>query len=204
MSGTPNCAIMLPSPYSTIEWTTDWGWMSTSIFEGGRPKSQVASITSSPLFISVAESTVIFVPIRQVGWPSTSETVARRIRRKVWFRNGPPAAGRPPPRAPPPPPPPPQGGVRERPAGGGEEDPEDVFPPVAGGGLEHGRVLAVDGQDFGPTRPGGLDEGPARHHERLLVGQRDPLPESCRRDHGPDRGHPRRGGQHASARGRPA
>src|SRR5512134_2025635 len=94
MSGTPNCAIMLPSRYSTIEWTIDWGWMRTSIFEGGSPKSQVASITSSPLFIRVAESTVIFVPIRHVGCPRASETVAFRIRRAVWFRNGPPEAVR--------------------------------------------------------------------------------------------------------------
>ena len=43
------------------------GWMTTSIRSGGRPNSQRASITSSALFISVAESTVIFGPIRQVG-----------------------------------------------------------------------------------------------------------------------------------------
>ena len=45
----------------------DSGWTITSICSGGRSNSQRASITSRALFISVAESTVIFGPIRQVG-----------------------------------------------------------------------------------------------------------------------------------------
>src|SRR3972149_1335169 len=64
MSGTPNCAIRLPSRYSTIECTIDWGWMRMSIRPGGRPNSHVASITSNPLFIRGAESIEIFGPIR--------------------------------------------------------------------------------------------------------------------------------------------
>ena len=44
------------------------GWMTTSICSGGTPNSQCASITSRPLFISVAESTLILRPIFQVGW----------------------------------------------------------------------------------------------------------------------------------------
>ena len=47
------------------------------------PKSQWASITSRPLFISVAESMVIFRPIRQVGCRSASaaDTLASSRRR---------------------------------------------------------------------------------------------------------------------------
>jgi hypothetical protein len=94
ISGTPSCAIRLASRYSTIEWTIDWGWMRTSIRDGGRPKSHIASITSNPLFIRVAESTEIFAPIRHVGCPSASATVASRICRKVRARKGPPEAVR--------------------------------------------------------------------------------------------------------------
>ncbi len=35
MSVTPSCASTVPSTSSTIEWTTDWGWMRTSIFAAG-------------------------------------------------------------------------------------------------------------------------------------------------------------------------
>src|SRR2546426_682841 len=31
MSATPSCAMIEPSVSSTIEWTTDWGWITTSI-----------------------------------------------------------------------------------------------------------------------------------------------------------------------------
>ena len=67
MSVTPNCAIIDPSVSSTIECTTDCGCTTTSIWSARTPNSQCASITSRPLFISVAESIVIFRPIRQVG-----------------------------------------------------------------------------------------------------------------------------------------
>src|SRR4030067_794331 len=69
MSGTPICAITLPSRNSTIEWTTDWGWITTSIREVGRPNSHVASITSSPLFMRVAEATETFAPLPHRGGP---------------------------------------------------------------------------------------------------------------------------------------
>ena len=42
--------------------------------------SQCASMTSRPLFISVAESMVIFGPMRQVGWRSASSGVTSRER----------------------------------------------------------------------------------------------------------------------------
>ena len=50
----------------------DWGWTRTSIRSAPIPKSHRASITSSPLFIIVAESMVILAPIDQFGWFSAS------------------------------------------------------------------------------------------------------------------------------------
>ena len=67
MSGTAISAITEPSIISTIEWMTLCGWMTTAICSAGKSNSQRASITSSPLFIRVAESIVILLPIRQVG-----------------------------------------------------------------------------------------------------------------------------------------
>ena len=67
-------AIVEPSVNSTIEWTTDCGWTTTSIWSYGVPNSSWASITSRPLFISVLESIVIFGPIDHVGWASASAT----------------------------------------------------------------------------------------------------------------------------------
>src|ERR687896_940402 len=54
------------------------------------PKRWCASISSSPLFIRVAESTVILPPIRQVGCASASSTVTAS--RSVRPRKGPPLA----------------------------------------------------------------------------------------------------------------
>jgi hypothetical protein len=53
--------------YSTSEWTMLCGCTTTSTCAGGRLNSRQASICSSPLFISVAESTEIFRPITQRG-----------------------------------------------------------------------------------------------------------------------------------------
>ena len=73
-----------PSVSSTIECTTDCGWMTTSIWRPLTPNSQCASMTSSPLFISVAESMVIFRPICQVGCFSASAAdTACQIRRRA-------------------------------------------------------------------------------------------------------------------------
>ena len=63
MSGVPSCALIAPSSNSTIECTTDCGWISTEIRSAGIPKSQRASITSNPLLTSVAESIVILAPM---------------------------------------------------------------------------------------------------------------------------------------------
>ena len=56
------------------------------------PKSRLASITSSPLFIIVAESMVFFVPIRQVGWARAAARSARSIASRGVRQNGPPEA----------------------------------------------------------------------------------------------------------------
>ena len=76
ISGTPSCAIQLPSLYSTSECTMLSGCTSTPIRSGSRSKSQRASITSKPLFMSVAESIVIFAPISQFGCASACAGLA--------------------------------------------------------------------------------------------------------------------------------
>ena len=91
-----------------MEWTMLCGWTSTLIRSGGMPKSQRASITSRPLFMSVAESMVIFLPMLQFGcfkaWarvtPAMSclrevpERAARSGQNKVPDRRGPAPADR--------------------------------------------------------------------------------------------------------------
>src|SRR6185295_12754747 len=60
-------AITLPSLYSTMACTEDCGCTTTSTSDGFRSNSQQASITSKPLFINVAESMVMRLPIFHVG-----------------------------------------------------------------------------------------------------------------------------------------
>ena len=79
MSGAPNCALIAPSVNCTAECTMDCGCTSTSILSTGTPKSHLASITSKPLFIMVAESIVILAPISQLGCLSASAAVTWRI-----------------------------------------------------------------------------------------------------------------------------
>ena len=67
MSGRPSWAITDPSRYSTRECTMLSRWINTSICREGISKSHRASTTSSPLFMSVAESIVILAPIFQFG-----------------------------------------------------------------------------------------------------------------------------------------
>ena len=50
-------------------------WITTSTWSAVTENSQPASMTSSPLFTSVAESIVIFLPIFQFGFFRASETV---------------------------------------------------------------------------------------------------------------------------------
>src|SRR5215211_772972 len=92
MSGCPRCASVAPSQSETSAWTIDCGCTTTPIRSYGVPKSQCASITSRPLFISVAESIVILPPIAHVGWRSAASTVTSASWARLRPRNGPPDA----------------------------------------------------------------------------------------------------------------
>ena len=90
MSGVPSCALIAPSSNSTIECTTDCGWISTEIRSAGIPKSQRASITSNPLLTSVAESIVILAPMRHCGCRRACSTVTSASRSRGTSRSAPP------------------------------------------------------------------------------------------------------------------
>ena len=67
ISGVPSWASMAPSRNSTSEWTMLWRWITASTCSTGRSYSRMASMISSPLFIRVAESMVIFAPMAGAG-----------------------------------------------------------------------------------------------------------------------------------------
>ncbi len=92
MSGIPMCASDEPSQSEISPWITDCGCTTTSIRSYGVPKRWCASISSRPLFISVAESIVILPPIAQVGCLSACATVTPASSSAVRPRNGPPDA----------------------------------------------------------------------------------------------------------------
>ena len=73
---------------------TDSGCTTTLIFSGSTPNSHLASMTSKPLFIIVAESMVILLPILQFGCLSASEATASAIRDFSQVLKGPPEAVR--------------------------------------------------------------------------------------------------------------
>ena len=75
MSGVPSCASTDWSRHTTIECTMLCGWITTRICSGCSANSQRASITSSALFIIVAESTEILRPITQLGCAHASSGV---------------------------------------------------------------------------------------------------------------------------------
>ena len=77
-----------------MPWTTEVGWTTTSICSYATPNRKCASISSSPLFASVAESTVILRPIRQVGCASACSGVTSASSSRFRPRNGPPDAVR--------------------------------------------------------------------------------------------------------------
>ena len=54
--------------------------------------SRAASMSSSPLFIMVAESMLILAPMDHTGWRSAASGVARAISSVEARRNGPPDA----------------------------------------------------------------------------------------------------------------
>src|SRR5215211_6301514 len=72
MSGSAACNTTEPSSNSAPPCITDWRCTTTRTSSNGTPKRWCASITSSPLFIMVAESMVILGPIRHVGCLSAS------------------------------------------------------------------------------------------------------------------------------------
>ena len=76
----------------TIEWMMLCGWITTSMRSGGRSNSQRASITSSALFIIVAESTEILRPITQFGCAQAWSGVTPPSVAGSRVRNGPPEA----------------------------------------------------------------------------------------------------------------
>src|SRR3990172_8815096 len=90
MSVTPICARTDPSMNSTIECTMLCGWTITSICRGSKSKNQLASMISNPLFISVAESMVIFFPMTHVGCRRASSGVILLKLSRGRLRNGPP------------------------------------------------------------------------------------------------------------------
>ena len=110
----------------------------------GRPKRKCASITSSPLFASVAESIVIFAPMFQVGCASASAGVTSR---ELVSR-----------------------AAAERPTARGEDD---RLRLAGEGALEERRVLTVDRDQRSAPALTRREREVARSDEALLVGERE-------------------------------
>src|SRR5207302_418166 len=62
----------------------------------------------------------------------------------------------------------------ERPPRRREDEPRQLRGLPAGDALQHGAVLRVDGDDLPTALARGAGDELARHHQRLLVGQRRP------------------------------
>ena len=77
-----------------MPWTTDCGWTRTSTASLASPNNRAASMTSSPLFIIVAESMLILAPIDQTGWRKAASGVIVAISSRLVCRKGPPDAVR--------------------------------------------------------------------------------------------------------------
>src|SRR5215212_116572 len=92
MSGSAACSTTEPSSKRAPPCTTDWRCTTTLTSSNGTPNRWCASITSSPLFIIVAESMVIFLPIRHVGCLSASSGPASTSRAFSNVKKGPPDA----------------------------------------------------------------------------------------------------------------
>ena len=127
----------------------DCGWTITSMRSAGRPKSQWASITSSPLFISVAESMVILLPIVQVGCFSARAGV---IGIHLFPRR-----------------------VQKRTARCGQDQPADAVNVLSLQALEDGTVFAVDREQPDIVLPHLLHDQLAADNKGFLVGERDVL-----------------------------
>ena len=169
MSVTPSWASTVPSTNSTIECTTDCGCTSTSMRSAATPKSQRASMTSSPLFMRVAESIVILRPMFQVGCCRASPGVTSR---KRLART-----------------------VPERPAGRGEDQPPHLFRTRGRRGTGAARSARCRWAGGGrpspwPSRPSAPPPSPASPCWR---GRRlCPPPGPDRSGTRPDRAHRRR------------
>ena len=133
----------------------------TSMRSAATSNSQRASITSRPLFISVAESTVIFGPICQVGWFSAS---AARHRRQLARRH-----------------------AAERAARGGQDQPPDLGCGRGRAGIGGWRCARC--RPAAPRRRAlrGRHHDRAGHHEDFLVRERDRLARLDRGEHGVER-----------------
>ena len=143
MSGGEACAIVEPSMNSTIECTIDCGCTTTSMRSYSTSKSRCASMTSSPLFTSVAEFVVTTRPMSHVGCASASAGVTSSRSSRCRPRNGPPDAV--------------STSRRTSSVGARAER------------LRDGRVLRVDGHDL--PRRGETRHEVAADDEGLLVGQ---------------------------------
>ena len=113
----------------------------------GRPNRKCASITSSPLFASVAESTVIFGPMRQVGCASACSGVTSSSSTA--------------------------GAAAERAAGSREHERVDLLRLASFEALEERRVLAVDGQDPAAAALARSESELPGGDEALLVRERE-------------------------------
>ena len=145
MSGGEACAIVEPSTNSTIECTIDCGCTTTSMRSYSTSKSRCASMTSRPLFTSVAEFVVTTRPMSHVGCASASAgvTVGELV-----------AAA-----------------AAERPARRGEHEAAHLVVGARAQRLRDRRVLGVDGHDLARAREAGHEV--AADDERLLVGERE-------------------------------
>ena len=147
MSGWPRWASDAPSHSCTSPWMIDCGCTTTSMRSYGVPNRWWASITSRPLFISVAESIVILPPIAQVGCWSASSTLTSSSSARERPRNGPPEAV--------------MTSLSTAPGG------------LAGDQLVQRGVLGVDRDQLGAGGLGQRHHEVAADDERLLVGERD-------------------------------
>ena len=129
MSGGDACAIVEPSTNSTIECTIDCGCTTTSMRSYGTSKSRCASITSRPLFTSVAEFVVTTRPMSHVGCASAS---AGRDVGELGAR-----------------------AAAERAAGCGEHEPAHLVVGAGAQRLRDRGVLGVDGHDLARARRAG-------------------------------------------------
>ena len=139
-SPAPSCE---PSTNSTIEWTTDCGWTTTSMRSNGTSKSRCASITSRPLFIRVAELIVTSGPMSQVGCASACSTVTSAS-----------CSARP---------------AAERPAAGGQHQPAHLVAHGRRAGTGRAPSARSRPARSGPGRASAFTSGPPMISDSLLA-----------------------------------